>query len=623
MPDSNGRSRKKSDSGQSIGMKNRGRARSRRLKAGRRRNRIVLLSVAGLTVVLVAMAVWVGARALLAKSELEAAVPLASQLKAYALKNDAANISATASDLHKHATAARDLTSDPIWRLAEFAPGLGPNLTAVREISSAVSELSTKAVGPLTRLVSSIELSDFRPEGGAISLQPLVDAQLSVRQASNSLDDANRAVNAIDTSSTIGPVTDAVKRLGSQVAELVPPIHTLNNAVALLPAMLGNGGPRDYLILFQNPAELRASGGIPGALALLHADNGKIELIQQSTSTDFPHYQDPVTNVPAETRGLYGDIVGEYIQDVNLTPDFALSAELAQRMWEERYGVVVDGVISVDPVALSYLLGATGPVSIGVGDELTEQNAVPLLLNEAYSRYPLPSQQDAFFAASAKAVFDKLSAGEVNPDKMIQAFARAGAERRILVWNARESEQGILRGTTLAGELPGESESGPQLGVFLNDATGSKMDYYLGVESAVGSASCRKDGRNFIGVAVTLRNNAPSDAETSLAPYITGGGVYGVKPGNIKTMISVYAAPGMDNLGVTEGESKIPAHSATDAGRSVNQIAVELSPGESKTFMFGYLGSSEAVSPQQIQLTPTINMQETSEMALSCESALW
>ncbi|WP_420898141.1 DUF4012 domain-containing protein [Cryobacterium suzukii] len=45
-------------------------------------------------------------------------------------------------------------------------------------------------------------------------------------------------------------------------------LEGMNRAATLLPAMLGATEPRNYILLFQNPAELRSTGGIPGALEL-------------------------------------------------------------------------------------------------------------------------------------------------------------------------------------------------------------------------------------------------------------------------------------------------------------------------------------------------------------------
>jgi hypothetical protein len=586
-----------------------------------RRSLIWIASAAG--VLLIASAVWIGVRGWIAKGELEAVVPLSQELKAAALANNPADVSRLASALHDRTSVAENLTSDPVWRLGEFVPALGPNLTAVRQVSSALQGLSSDAVGPLTRLLSSIDIADLKPSDGSIDLEPIAEAQPAVRSAQTALEEADESVRAIDVSATVGPVKSAVTQLRRQLGELLPPVDALYRTVSLVPSMLGQGDPRDYLVIFQNPAELRATGGISGAMALVHADGGRVSLIQQASSSDFPHYAQSVLPLPDETRGLYGDIIGEYIQDVNLTPNFELSAKLAQKMWAERFGQSVDGVISVDPVALSYILGATGPVQTVTGDELTDQTVVPLLLSQVYSRYPDPAQQDLFFASAASAVFEKVSSGALDSQKFVSSLSRASTERRILVWSADATEEGLLAETTMAGALPGAQDDSPRLGLYLNDATGAKMDYYLGVDTAIGSTSCRKDGRQYIALSVTLTNRAPSNAATALPPYVTGGGVYGVTPGNVKTMLAVYGSPKMANLGVARDGTAVSAHAATDLGRPVSQIAVELEPGQSATYTFGFLGSDRKIRVDQLQQTPIINMNETSELAPDCESALW
>jgi hypothetical protein len=47
----------------------------------------------------------------------------------------------------------------------------------------------------------------------------------------------------------------------------------------------------------------------------------------------------------------------------------------------------VDGVISIDPVALSYVLGAEGPVTMPDGETITKGNVVELTESTAYIRF--------------------------------------------------------------------------------------------------------------------------------------------------------------------------------------------------------------------------------------------
>lgn len=68
---------------------------------------------------------------------------------------------------------------------------------------------------------------------------------------------------------------------------------------------------------------------------------------------------------------LYSPVLARYPQDVNLSPDFPTAAALFAKMYTDRTGTAVDGVVAIDPVALSYLLEGTGPVEVGDGVVLT------------------------------------------------------------------------------------------------------------------------------------------------------------------------------------------------------------------------------------------------------------
>ena len=41
-------------------------------------------------------------------------------------------------------------------------------------------------------------------------------------------------------------------------------------------------------------------------------------------------------------------------------------------MWEQQSGTTVDGAIAIDPVALSYILGAVGSVTMPDGETITK-----------------------------------------------------------------------------------------------------------------------------------------------------------------------------------------------------------------------------------------------------------
>ena len=378
-------------------------------------------------------------------------------------------------------------------------------------------------------------------------------------------------------------------------------------------------------MLFQNPAEVRSAGGIPGALALLHTDNGRIDLVQQATSTDFPQFAEPVLELPIDTKSLYGTITGEFIQDVTLTPRFPLTGALAREMWLQRYGLEVDGVIAVDPQVLSYLLAAAGPVTLSTGDVLSSDNAVQMLLSEVYARFSDPGIQNAFFAEAASASFSQVTSGAGEPKALIEAFARAGNERRILIWSAREEDQYLLGDTLLAGDLPVSDPTVQRFGVYQNESTASKMDYYLTTDIVISSSNCRNDGRATMTLDVTLTNTAPLDAATSLPPYVTGaaftgfaGGEYDIPPGLTRTIVSVYGPPGAINQGASATFEDFAVHPTVDGEYPVTSVQIQLAPGESKTVQFTMLTEFAFRGEVEATATPGVNTSVTNELLNIC-----
>ncbi|WIB00737.1 DUF4012 domain-containing protein [Curtobacterium sp. MCBA15_012] len=593
---------------------------SRRAAAPRgNRARTVLWIVLAVVLLLILAVAWVGVRGVLAKGHLERAVADVGTLRSQLSSGDTDGAQKTATSLQDEAAAARSLTGDPVWGASQYVPFFGTNLRAVRQVSVIVDDIATGAIKPVSGVVGEVGTDSFAPKDGKVDLEPLVRAQAPVQQAATTIDRAKQDADAIDVSGTLSPVTSAVNQLRNALLSVSSQVDVANRVVQLAPAMLGRDGDRRYLLLFQNNAELRAGGGIPGAVALLNVQDGGISLQEQRSGQSFGPYPESVLPLDDGTKGLYGDITGRYMQDVTLTPRFDVSATLAREMWKRETGTEVDGVLAMDPVTLGYLLQATGPVQLPTGDTLNSDNAVSLLLNGVYVRYPNPAVQDAFFASAASSVFQKISSGGFDAKQFIAALTKASGEDRLRLWSADSGEERLIGGTAMAGELPTASRDTRQFGVYLNDGTGSKMDYYLQKTVSVGSSVCRKDGLPTSAVEVTITNTAPADAATSLPKYVTGGGAFGTEPGKIKTLIAVYAPKNAIFLGASQDGKAVGVQTAIDDGHPVAQLRTVLAPGESATFRVAFLGEvQDAKAGTEVLSTPGIQQAKTLPLRFDC-----
>jgi len=577
----------------------------------------------GVVLILAAVgAAWIGIRAGAAYGHLRAAQQTAEGA-AEALSDPSA-AAALVSSLSDDTRAARELTSDPVWRAAEGLPWVGPQLQAVAVVSAAIDDVASTSLTPLADVAAGFSVDALRPVDGRIDLAAFTSLQEPASTGAEGLAAASDAVAGIDRAPLLGPVRDAVDEVSGTLETAAQTTDALSRAVTLLPAMLGADGPRDYLVVFQNNAEWRSLGGIVGAMSVIHTDGGTLSLAAQGSSSDFPTYPEPVLDIGPDLVGIYGTQPARWIQNVTQVPDFSLSGQLAREMWLRETGTEVDGVIALDPVALSYLLQATGPVDLPTGEQLTADNAVDLLLNGVYLRYERPADQDAFFAAAAAAVFQKLASGGADPTALVAALGRAGDERRLQLWSAHDDDQAVLAGTTLVGPLPIDDETQRGFGVYLNDGTGSKMDYYATATPTLTWDTCtRTDDDRASGtltLTVTITNDAPADAATSLPDYITGGGGFGVEPGLAKTVGYLYLPENAVLTDATLSDGGGFGGGFHD-GRQVMSFSTLLAPGQSTTATLTVRLDDPGAATATLWMTPTADADVPTSFAAACPSA--
>ena len=306
---------------------------------------------------------------------------------------------------------AHELTSDPVWRAAERLPWIGPQLAAVGQVTAAGDDVSESALEP--------DRGAWPPPSRSVRCALSTAGSTSLRSSPPGaprpprLRRWSRPRNGSMGSTALccfAPSARASPTLKSSSRRLRRPA----SAAELLPSMLGADGPRTWLLLFQNNAELRSLGGMPGATAVITADNGHLALTGQGTRSFRASTSRSSISRP-ELLGLYGERPAVWFSGTTILPDFAEAAPIAREMWRREHGVEADGVISLDPVALSYMLRATGPITLPTGETLTSDNAVDVLLNEVYLKYPDPVDQNAVFASAAATVFTAFTSGAADP----------------------------------------------------------------------------------------------------------------------------------------------------------------------------------------------------------------
>jgi hypothetical protein len=516
--------------------------------------------------VLVGLFAWQAWRA---RAELLAARDSAQTLSSQVASGNLTAARGTVASLRRHTARAHDTTDGWLWDAASHVPWAGRNVSAVQIASATLDTVAQRALPVLMEVAGRAAAGELSPHHGRWPLERISRLAPDVTSAARAVHSPAHQLAQVDAAGLVGPLPALVGKLQAQVSSASSALDDVATAFRVLPAAAGGHGARNYLLLVQNNAEVRATGGMPGSWAVIRASDGRLRIMRQGSAGDLDR-QPPATapaRVSAAEKALYGSDLGTQLRDVNFTPDFPRVAQMAAALVSQQTGVPLDGVFSIDPVALSFLLQGTGPVSMPVGPPLTAANAVSRLLNQVYFEFSAPDQ-DAYFQLAARRIFTAVSSGRGEPLDVVRALVRGVSERRLLAWSSRPDLARALSGTALAGALTADAPRAPQVGVFLNDATATKLEYYLRASSHV-SATCHGN-RQQLDVRTTLHSLVPAHRPLPLS--VTGPGLFAPRR-NMLLNVQLYSPVGgrLDSL-------RVNGRSQTIAGGTSGrrQVAIQL-----------------------------------------------
>jgi hypothetical protein len=491
----------------------------------------------------------------------------------------------TALDEKVHAaglhTAKARATADGLW-LRPLALIPGSPVKAVRNLAIA-SDLVVREVAPEALQAKALtNPAALRPEPGTVSIDELNRLQAVVIRAKASAAQARQLAHDAPSTPYLPPLQRAretVVRSTDKVSQLV---GRTSSVLELLPRLLGSEGPRRYFVAFQTPVEARGTGGLVGAYAILSADHGRVAIERRGSDEDLPISGEPVIDMGPEYTAAYGRFgATRDFRNANMSPYFPDAAKILAAMWQSTTGQRVDGVIATDPIALSYVLGAVGPTELKeTGDSLTKDNVVRLTLSDAYARYPNPKQRKAYLQEVSSAIFDHLLTSSVDrTSQLLSAMTRATTEGRLLMWSSTDDVEAKLAPTRAGGVLP--SGKAPFAGVVINNAAGSKLDYYLTTSVKYVGAACT-GGRRSTTVTVSLNNAAP---DHGLPSYVmTRADTSANKsPGAERLLISLHATQGAQLAGVRVNGQPATAAQHDEGGRPVWMVDTEIPSGTTAT----------------------------------------
>ena len=476
-------------------------------------------------------------------------------------------VSDAAADFDQH-------THGPLWDLAAKVPWVKDQVVPLMAAGEAMGELNTAVIAPLSEqdlaLIESLPIKEGRID--PYLAEPFVPI---LRDAETVIQEQDTILQQVDLTGTVDKVSTGFVKLRDNLTDMLPGVQKANELVPMVPQLLGAGTERTYLVMVQNNAEIRATGGIGGAFIELHITDGLIEKGDYVSQADLTKGE--VGTVSAEELALFGPTLVTTGQDLNYTPEFPRVAELVTAFWLRDVGRTPSAIVAIDPVALQYLLDNIEPVTAN-GLTMDGDNVADVLLRDSYLTFPEPAAQDVFFGTAASVIFSEILGGNVDLKGVLQAID----ERRIVAWSPDDAEKDFFSLVEMDGTF---LEHDNTVGIFMNDRTGAKLGYYVDAKATL-VAQCAAGATTSLTATYDVALNFEGDMN-AVADYVAGGFYYSDAPrGSYASYVLMYAPAGTQITGMTINGEVAEFTVLTHEGRNVVKTRIEIAPLQSVSLSY-------------------------------------
>lgn len=339
---------------------------------------------------------------------------------------------------------------------------------------------------------------------------------------------------------------------------------------------LGADGPRTYLVVGENNAEMRDEGATI-SYALMSTLNGTITVSNGGTASAIELSSPaPGLAIPAGTQTVFGQLEPTQLwPSTNASADFSFSGRAMQAMFATATGKQVDGVIGIDVVALQGLLALTGPVTVpGLPEPVTAQNGADVLLHQLYAGLSPGSSQGPRreeLAAVTSATFHQLQGGTVDLVALARSLATSVGGRHLQLWDGDPAYERTIRDVGASGDIDTVDPTGT-FHIAVENATATKLDYYVTVAIS-DKVYVLGNGDAQVNTSVTLTNSAPAGQPAS---YQLGpDGINSHVPGEYVGRVLLWGPRGSSQQG-----------SVAESGLMLNEQDLRLLPGQSAAAQF-------------------------------------
>ncbi len=377
---------------------------------------------------------------------------------------------------------ARDKLDSPTLSGGLAVPFVASNVRAARTLSHIGTDLAVAGAS----ITAAVNPDALQVVDGTLPLGEVSKVTPELERGSAALTRALADLEEIQGDPyLLSQVDEALGKVHVQLARAEGEARRAASAARLAPAIFGGDGARRYLLVVQNNAESRATGGFIGNYAVITTVAGKVDVgdMIRSGVWNAAVRADPNARLvaPLDYLRRYTQFSPKTtIQNINMSPDFPSVSEALMSLSTAAGVGPVDGVMSVDPAGLAALLELSGPVTVDSWPTpIDAGNVLDVTLRDAYAVYGDDSTLRVDFLGDvAKAAVDQATSGSLGkPADLAKVLGKAAHEGHLTLAFARPEEQRVAEELGIAQEMrPVRSDS---IAVTSSNAGGNKIDYYM------------------------------------------------------------------------------------------------------------------------------------------------
>lgn len=245
-------------------------------------------------------------------------------------------------------------------------PGAGKlksakNLVEAGKLMADAGQAMSDAMNEIAR--TNLILNPFESSGGDSASIGAISASLkkSLTLSKKNLGKATQLLADIDDSSIPEDKRVSFEEFEAKLPLFEKLISDSLDYSKFLEDFIGTRGTKKYLILFQNPSELRPTGGFPGTYGVVTFKDGKLEDLKVDDVYNLDGQLQELIVPPVQIQHITPNWG---MRDANWFVDFPTSARKITTFFRKEAGYDVDGVITFSPKIVANILNIVGPVEM-------------------------------------------------------------------------------------------------------------------------------------------------------------------------------------------------------------------------------------------------------------------